>query len=420
MGKLKCVGEAFGGFPAIDKTRVEKAANEHFVQSKETVVTNRQERASNPIESVFDAAAAVERGALNEDAFKRVIAIERKRTERSKSPFVLMLLEVTNHQHLEKTKRALECIVAALLASCRDTDLVGWYKEGSIIGVMFTGLVVNDKNSILSAILSRVSDTLRSELSFEQFSQISISFHIFPDDWENDKPGRPSNSALYPDLTNHDGSRKSLLIMKRAIDLLGSGVLTLLCLPLFVIIALAVRISSKGPILFRQERIGQFGQSFTFLKFRSMYVNNDHSVHQEFVTKLIAQNDEAQVEGAGKPRVYKIKNDNRVTPIGRFLRRTSLDELPQLINVLLGDMSLVGPRPPIPYELAAYQIWHRRRVLEVKPGITGLWQVTGRSRVKFDEMVRLDLRYATTWTPWLDLKILLWTPLAVIKGSGAY
>lgn len=383
-------------------------------------MTNRQERASNPIESVFDAAAAVERGALNEDAFKRVIAIERKRTERSKSPFVLMLLEVTNHQHLEKTKRALECIVAALLASCRDTDLVGWYKEGSIIGVMFTGLVVNDKNSILSAILSRVSDTLRSELSFEQFSQISISFHIFPDDWENDKPGRPSNSALYPDLTNHDGSRKSLLIMKRAIDLLGSGVLTLLCLPLFVIIALAVRISSKGPILFRQERIGQFGQSFTFLKFRSMYVNNDHSVHQEFVTKLIAQNDEAQVEGAGKPRVYKIKNDNRVTPIGRFLRRTSLDELPQLINVLLGDMSLVGPRPPIPYELAAYQIWHRRRVLEVKPGITGLWQVTGRSRVKFDEMVRLDLRYATTWTPWLDLKILLWTPLAVIKGSGAY
>ncbi len=383
-------------------------------------MTKRQERASNPIESVFDAAAAIERGALNEDAFKRVIAIERKRTERSKSPFVLMLLEVTNHQLQEKTKRALECIVAALLASCRDTDLVGWYKENSIIGVMFTGLVVNDKNSILSAILSRVSETLRSELSFEQFSQISISFHIFPDDWEDDKPGRPSNSALYPDLTNHNGTRKSLLVMKRAIDLLGSGALTLLCLPLFVIIALAVRISSKGPILFRQERIGQFGQSFTFLKFRSMYVNNDHSVHQEFVTKLIAQNDDAQVEGAGKPRVYKIKNDNRVTPIGRFLRRTSLDELPQLINVLLGDMSLVGPRPPIPYELAAYQIWHRRRVLEVKPGITGLWQVTGRSRVKFDEMVRLDLRYATTWTPWLDLKILLWTPLAVIKGSGAY
>ena len=106
--------------------------------------------------------------------------------------------------------------------------------------------------------------------------------------------------------------------------------------------------------------------------------------------------------------------------MGRFLRKSSLDELPQLFNVLKGDMSLVGPRPPIPYELAAYQTWHRRRVLEVKPGITGLWQVTGRSRVKFDEMVRLDLRYATSWSMWLDLKILLRTPLAVIRGSGAH
>jgi lipopolysaccharide/colanic/teichoic acid biosynthesis glycosyltransferase len=103
--------------------------------------------------------------------------------------------------------------------------------------------------------------------------------------------------------------------------------------------------------------------------------------------------------------------------VGAFLRKTSLDELPQLINVLKGDMSLVGPRPPIPYELAAYQTWHRRRVLEVKPGITGLWQVTGRSRVKFDDMVRLDLRYATSWSLWLDLKILLRTPAAVIKGA---
>jgi lipopolysaccharide/colanic/teichoic acid biosynthesis glycosyltransferase len=386
---------------------------------KGTVVTTRQERA-NLVDSVFDSTSAIERGALNEDAFKRVIAIERKRTERSKSPFVLMLLEVANHQHLEKTRSALECIVAALVASCRDTDLVGWYKEGSIIGVMFTGLVISDKNSILSAILNRVSDTLRNELTFEQFSQISISFHLFPDDWENDKPGRPSNSALYPDLTNHNSSRKSLLVLKRGIDLLGSTVLAILCLPLFVVIAIAVKLSSKGPILFKQDRIGQFGQSFTFLKFRSMYVNNDHSVHREYVTKLIAEESKAELEDASKPRVYKIKNDNRVTPIGRFLRRTSLDELPQVINVLRGDMSLVGPRPPIPYELAAYQIWHRRRVLEVKPGITGLWQVTGRSRVKFDEMVRLDLRYATSWTPWLDLKILLCTPLAVIKGSGAY
>jgi lipopolysaccharide/colanic/teichoic acid biosynthesis glycosyltransferase len=391
-----------------------------FSEEKGTVVTIRQEKTVNQTESIFDSLATLERGALNEESFKRVIAIERKRTERSKSPFVLMLLEVTNHQHQEKTKRALDCIVAALLSACRDTDLVGWYKEGCIVGVMYTGLVMSDKNSILSAILNRVSETLRNELTFEQFSQISISFHLFPDDWENDKPGRPSNSALYPDLTSHSSSRKSLLVLKRAIDVMGSGALVLICSPLFIGIALAVKLSSKGPILFRQPRIGQFGQSFTFLKFRSMYVNNDHSEHKDFVTKLIAEGSEADKSGKEKQGVYKLTNDRRVTPIGRFLRRTSLDEIPQLINVLRGDMSLVGPRPPIPYELAAYQTWHRRRVLEVKPGITGLWQVTGRSRVKFDEMVRLDLRYATSWTPWLDLKILLCTPLAVIKGSGAY
>jgi exopolysaccharide biosynthesis polyprenyl glycosylphosphotransferase len=384
------------------------------------VVTMHQERVAKLADSVFDSIPAVERGALNEETFKRVIAIERKRTERSKSPFVLMLLEVANHQNLEKTKRALECIVNALVASCRDTDLVGWYKEQSVVGVMFTGLVISDKNSILSAILNRVSETLRNELTFEQFSQISISFHLFPDDWEDDKPGRPSNSALYPDLTNHNTNRKSLLIMKRSIDILGSAMITLICSPLFFAIAIAIKFTSKGPILFRQERIGQFGQSFTFLKFRSMYVNNDHSVHREFVTKLISEEANVGKSSEAGQGVYKMTNDKRITRIGRFLRRTSLDELPQFINVLRGDMSLVGPRPPIPYELAAYQTWHRRRVLEVKPGITGLWQVTGRSRVKFDEMVRLDLRYATQWSPWLDLKILVRTPFAVIRGSGAY
>lgn len=383
-------------------------------------MTIRQERSTNLVESVSETIASIEQGALNEETFRRVIAIERKRTERSKAPFVLMLLELANHQDPEKTKRSLECIVAALLTACRDTDLVGWYKDNCIVGVMFTGLVVNDKHSILSAILNRVSETLRNELTFEQFSQISISFHLFPDDWEDDASGRPSNSALYPDLTSHDNSRKSLLIVKRVIDIVGSAVLTLICLPLFLAIAVAVRWSSKGPILFRQQRVGQFGQIFTFLKFRSMYVDNDHSVHREFVTKLIAEEGVAEPQSGNRKSVYKLTNDKRVTTIGKFLRRTSLDELPQLINVLKGDMSLVGPRPPIPYELAAYQVWHRRRVLEVKPGITGLWQVTGRSRVKFDEMVRLDLRYATTWTPWLDLMILLRTPVAVIKGSGAY
>jgi len=361
----------------------------------------------------------LERKALDEESFKRVIAIERKRTERSKSPFVLMLLEVANHQGAERTSAALDSVVSVLLASSRDTDLVGWYKDRMTVGALFTGLVVSDKISILSTILTRVSTTLRDELSFEQFNLVSISLHFFPDDWDHDSSGRPSNPALYPDLSTQDKGKRPLLIMKRAIDIVGGAILALLCLPFCVLIALVVKATSKGPVLFRQQRVGQYGKQFTFLKFRSMYVDNDHSVHKQFVTQMITR----ELDGARSEKnqgVYKLTSDKRITRVGRFLRRTSLDELPQFINVLRGDMSLVGPRPPIPYELAAYQTWHRRRLLEVKPGITGLWQVTGRSTVDFDEMVRLDLRYATSWTPWLDLRILLRTPLAVIKGSGAY
>jgi lipopolysaccharide/colanic/teichoic acid biosynthesis glycosyltransferase len=346
------------------------------------------------------------------------MAIERKRTERSKAPFVLMLLEVDN-QHEAKSTRALESGMMVLLTTSRDTDLVGWYKSKSTIGVLFTGLVTGDKSSILTTILNRVSKTLREELTFEQFNLVKISLHYYPDDWDDKGPGRPSNPALYPDISSRDKGMQPMLILKRTIDIVAGLILSLICLPFCALIAIAIKATSTGPILFRQMRVGQYGKQFTFLKFRSMYLNNDHSVHREFVTKLI--NKEAALSEQGNQgTVYKIIGDKRITPIGKFLRKTSLDELPQFLNVLLGDMSLVGPRPPIPYELAAYQTWHRRRLLEVKPGITGLWQVTGRSTVDFDAMVRLDLRYATSWNPWLDIKILLRTPLAVIRGSGAY
>jgi lipopolysaccharide/colanic/teichoic acid biosynthesis glycosyltransferase len=187
----------------------------------------------------------------------------------------------------------------------------------------------------------------------------------------------------------------------------------------FFVIAAAIKLTSRGPVLFRQQRIGEHGTAFTFLKFRSMYVNNDASQHKEYVRKLIAgQAAKQPTDGEGEG-IFKLTNDPRITAVGNFLRRTSLDELPQFINVLRGEMSLVGPRPPVPYEVEAYATWHRRRVLEAKPGITGLWQVQGRSRVGFDDMVRLDLHYARNCSPLLDLKILLQTPKAVIAGSGA-
>jgi lipopolysaccharide/colanic/teichoic acid biosynthesis glycosyltransferase len=153
-----------------------------------------------------------------------------------------------------------------------------------------------------------------------------------------------------------------------------------------------------------------------------MYTGNDPTIHKEFVKNLISgkQNQAECKENANQVGTYKITSDPRVTPVGHFLRKTSLDELPQFLNVLMGDMSLVGPRPPIPYECAEYDIWHRKRLLEMKPGITGPWQIKGRSAATFDEMVRMDIKYVQEWSLWLDIKILSQTPWVVLKGKGAY
>ena len=360
---------------------------------------------------------ATTREALDEKTFRRMIAIERKRTERTAEPFLLMLLQCVDGQGPGKYAHGFDNLINVLLSTTRETDVIGWYKEHQAIGVMFTGLAPDCKNTCIGAILNRVSAALQDKLFFEQFVQLSISLHLFPDGWDHESSSDPSNPALYPDLHQEGKDKRTMLILKRAMDVVGSAFLLILFLPLLVLIAAAVKATSKGPVFFRQQRVGQYGRCFTFLKFRSMRDRNDHSAHMQYVKQMIAGNAErisAKTDGEG---VYKLVNDPRITPLGRILRRTSLDELPQFINVLKGDMSLVGPRPPIPYELAAYQTWHRRRVLAVKPGITGLWQVTGRSRVSFDDMVRLDLHYASFWSPWLDFKILMRTPAAVIKGA---
>jgi len=206
-------------------------------------------------------------------------------------------------------------------------------------------------------------------------------------------------------------------VLKRGMDILGSLVLLFLLSPLFLVIAGLVKLSSRGPALFRQIRIGQMLKPFMMCKFRTMYANADHGIHHNYVSWFITSSGKEQAQDENT--VFKLTNDPRITPIGQFLRKTSLDELPQLWNVLVGQMSLVGPRPPLWYEVQQYKPWHRHRVLQAKPGITGLWQVTGRSRTTFDEMVRLDLRYARGRSLWADIKILLATPAAVIKGKGA-
>lgn len=329
-----------------------------------------------------------------------------------------MLLERAPSKAAGTVDKPLTTIVPAVLSSIREIDTPGWYKDHTVLGILFVELGSADTPSILGALRTKITTALHGLLAAEEVARIRITLHRFPDD-QKDAETALSTQELYPDLVQRDQARKLSHTIKRAIDILGSSMALLVLSPLFLIISLAIKLSSRGPILFHQKRIGRYGIPFTCLKFRSMHVDNDPRIHIDYVRQFISGNvasDASRTNG----HVYKITKDPRLTRVGRLLRKASLDELPQIINVVRGEMSLVGPRPPIPYELEAYDIWHRRRLLEVKPGITGLWQVNGRSRLPFDEMVRLDLRYATRWSLWLDLKILLRTPRAVFSGEGAY
>ena len=204
---------------------------------------------------------------------------------------------------------------------------------------------------------------------------------------------------------------------KRISDIaIASFSLTLLS-PVWVLIALLIKFDSKGPVFYAQERVGMDGRIFLVYKFRTMRVDADSEIHREYQRKFIAGQPEANV-GDDKQPAYKLRNDPRVTRVGRILRRLSLDEVPQLFNVLRGDMSVVGPRPPIPYEVEAYELRHRKR-LDMKPGLTGLWQVSGRNRLPFEEMVKLDLFYIENWSLLSDLKIILRTALVIFRGDGS-
>ena len=358
-------------------------------------------------------------GILPEREFVRALTLERKRAERSRKLFVVMLLTVRTPHPGAGRDTLLDRTLPIIRASIRETDVAGWHKQDAMLGVIFAELGTVAKESVLSALRAKLTGALRATLPTEEMERVHITFHCFPDDWKSGEPGQPVGN-LYPDLVERHEARRVAHGIKRGIDLLGAMMALIVLAPVLVIVAIAIKLTSPGPVLFRQQRIGQYGVPFTCLKFRSMHAVNDARIHKDYVTRLITGRIDPEPAGANGKVVYKLTHDPRLTPIGGFLRRLSLDELPQFFNVLQGQMSLVGPRPPIPYELEAYDVWHRRRLVEVKPGITGLWQVAGRSRLRFDDMVRLDLRYATTWSVWLDIKILLRTPYAVFSGEGAH
>jgi lipopolysaccharide/colanic/teichoic acid biosynthesis glycosyltransferase len=356
---------------------------------------------------------------VQQDEFRRMLSRERKRSERSGKHLLLMLVDgkaVAGNSDPIDFQR----ITQALLPTIRDTDIAGWFEGGAIIGIIFTELGKTDMNLAVKAIENKVMRELQVALKPALLNRLFVSFFAYPDHWGGKKSARPLDPALYPDLLEVEQKKRVSLVIKRSMDVVGSAMALVALSPLFLILAIVIKLTSKGPVFFRQQRIGQYGVPFVFLKFRSMFVSTDAKIHEEYVKNFIAGKVGSARRDGNEKLVFKITNDPRVTWIGRFMRRTSLDEIPQFWNVLKGQMSLVGPRPPIAYELEAYDVWHRRRLLEAKPGITGLWQVHGRSTTTFDEMVRLDLQYSRTWSPLLDLKILLQTPRAVVSGDGAY
>ena len=352
-----------------------------------------------------------------EQYFNDMLSLERKRAERSKKCFLLMLLKIEKLFDYMDSKTAIKSMEKVLFSETRETDLKGWYRKGSTLGIIYT-----EVNGIDGDFLKqKICDGLCSTFDPEIVKTIDIDLYMFPEDDSSNSSGMV-DQKMYPEITKMGITKKTQHFIKRFIDILGSISAIILFAPVFMLVPICIKMTSKGPVIFRQERIGQFGKPFTFLKFRSMYVTNDERLHQDYIKRYISSSQsDQQVNGTEQNgNVYKITDDPRVTPIGKFLRKTSLDEFPQFFNVLRGDMSLVGPRPPIPYEIEDYDLWHKKRVIEIKPGITGLWQVEGRSSTTFDDMVRLDLKYIREWSLLLDIKILLKTPWVVLTCKGAY
>jgi len=344
---------------------------------------------------------------LSRDYFLTQLQREKRRADRSREPLSLVVMRFADSGKFDEFDH--RDIVTELSLCMRETDVIGCLGDGIVAFLLpYSEAKAADA---FSKLIVRRTDTPAA----------NVQFATYPD---------PGFEALLADsLAKIEKSQvlasaaprknRFSLGVKRAIDIVGSTALLIIVSPLMLATSIAVKLTSPGPVIFQQMRIGRGGNLFPFYKFRSMRRGNDDTIHREYVKNLIQGRHDQINEGDADKPVYKLQSATRITPVGRIIRRMSIDELPQLFNVLKGEMSLVGPRPPIPYEIESYQSWHMRRLQEVRPGITGLWQVEGRSKTTFDEMVRLDLRYIRNWSLWLDIKILLRTVIVVVRGDGA-
>jgi lipopolysaccharide/colanic/teichoic acid biosynthesis glycosyltransferase len=340
--------------------------------------------------------------------FLQQLACEKHRAGRAKTPLSIVVCDA--HAERDESLRNRE-LARALLAAKRQTDLLGQLGDGVFAMLLpDTGEIGAQRfaEKVKGSLPRHRGMEIRARTYPDQLFDALIAGAAAPLDFF------PFLASCVPAKSDQRGYR-----LKRAVDIAGALVLLVVALPIMIVTAAAIVAGSRGPILFRQLRLGEGGVPFVFYKFRSMRCGVDDRIHREYVQDLIDGKVDEVNQGDARRPLYKIKSDPRVTAVGRIIRKTSIDELPQLLNVLKGEMSLVGPRPPIPYEVERYQTWHLHRVLEIRPGITGLWQVEGRSTTSFDEMVRLDLQYIRECSLWLDLRILLKTVYVVLKCDGA-
>jgi len=380
---------------------------------------------------------------LDKVNFATLIHDERERSERTNKPFSFLCIDLSKMNDRSNGHR-FKKVLGTITSSIRTIDRIGWIRN-NLIGVLLPDTPMKGALTVAEKLKDKLNGSLGNS-DLHECTMVSTypdspdcgDFNAYSREVRNSissnlpplKIVESSSSSPESDIVTTDSSliifleKMGLqshwqLFMKRIIDIVGALFGIVIFSPLMLTIALIIKLTSRGPVLFRQERLGYQRKKFILLKFRSMYMDNDSSIHREYVTKLINGDHEEVNMGSEAHPYYKIKRDPRITPFGRILRKGSLDELPQFFNVLIGHMSLVGPRPPIPYELTNYKNWHRKRVLDVKPGITGLWQVKGRSQTTFEEMVRLDLHYAKNWSLWLDFKIMFATFKAVVSRYGA-
>jgi len=340
--------------------------------------------------------------------FLKQLRCEKRRADRFKSLLSIVFFRFDNKKSGELVN--INEFLEHLQNNIRETDTLGSLGEDVI------GLLLPDTNE------KGMQEIIKKLVNGHDKLPFSIITGTYPDQlFDNLMTEDPTPPDCYPlFLDDSTESNQFEYSLKRAIDIVGALVGILLLSPLMLITALAIKVTSPGPVIFKQIRVGKHGVPFVFYKFRSMFLNTDDQIHRDYITHLIQGNLEEINQGDSEKPLYKIKSDPRITRVGSIIRKTSIDELPQLFNVLKGEMSLVGPRPPIPYEVEKYQSWHLRRILEIKPGITGLWQVDGRSATSFDDMVRFDIRYVRTCSLMLDLKILIKTVKSVLRSTGAF